>query len=86
MAMGERERLVWRMGASEVMRRLTLRAIARLLAPWRTIRLPGPESRRCRWQYFCPEGCYSASSLAALLLAILRHRWRHWRRGDGWRD
>lgn len=29
---------------------------------------------------------YEADSLAALLLGVLRHRWWHWRRGDGWRD
>jgi len=34
------------MGAAEVMNRLTLRAIARLLAPWRTIRRLEAENRR----------------------------------------
>lgn len=31
-------------------------------------------------------GSYEAESLPALLLEVIKHRFWHWRRGDGWVD
>lgn len=47
--------------------------------------LTRPHVPRC-WQYHCDAGRYEAESLWRLALEILRHRWWHWRRGDGWVD
>lgn len=33
-----------------------------------------------------PDGAYEAQSLIALLWEVLKHRWEHLWRGEGWRD
>lgn len=32
------------------------------------------------------EGSYEADSLLSLLVEVFKHRFWHWRRGDGWVD
>ena len=32
------------------------------------------------------DGTYESETLAGLILEVLRHRFWHWRNGDGWRD
>ena len=39
-----------------------------------------------KYKLMVAEGSYEADSLWSLLLEVLRHRFWHWRRGDGWRD
>lgn len=38
------------------------------------------------WHYACPAGAYSETSLISLIALIVRHRFWHFCRGDGWRD
>jgi len=33
-----------------------------------------------------PMGSYEADSFLSLLWEVLKHRFWHWRRGDGWVD
>jgi hypothetical protein len=33
-----------------------------------------------------PQGIYEAETLPALLWEVLRHRFWHWRGGEGWVD
>ena len=33
-----------------------------------------------------PNGSYFANSLWILFIEIIKHRYWHWKRGDGWMD
>jgi len=39
-----------------------------------------------KYRLLIAEGEYTSGSLLGLLMAVLKHRWWHWRRGDGWVD
>ena len=39
-----------------------------------------------QYRLIVTDGEYRANSLLGLLIEVLRHRWEHFRRGDGWRD
>jgi hypothetical protein len=39
-----------------------------------------------RYKLIIAEGSYEANSLWSLFWEIMKHRYFHWRRGDGWRD
>ena len=38
------------------------------------------------YQYICPKGFYESSTLLGLVWEVFRHRFWHWKRGDGWVD
>ena len=38
------------------------------------------------YQYICPAGFCEAPTLLGLIWEVFRHRFWHWKRGDGWQD
>ena len=40
------------------------------------------------WKYtlVVGEGMYMGQSVWSLVTEIIKHRWFHWKRGDGWMD
>ena len=45
-------------------------------------------SKPRKWKYILlvGEGSYFADSLWELVMEMLSHRFKHWKRGDGWMD
>ena len=42
--------------------------------------------RQYPWRHLVDDGEYRANTLLGLLWEIFKHRYYHFRRGDGWRD
>jgi hypothetical protein len=39
-----------------------------------------------KYRLHVPEGYYEADSLIQLLFEVFKHRFHHWKNGEGWRD
>lgn len=48
--------------------------------------LDQPQVREEKYKLVVAEGHYTSNSLLGLIWGVLKHRFWHWQRGDGWVD